>query len=48
MNEARCFVIVAIVGGAAIHISEILDQNWYIDELILGILEVQLKESIGL
>ena len=48
VDEARCVVIVAIIGAAAIRIPEILDQNWYVDELVLGILEIQLKESVGL
>ena len=48
VDEARCVVIVAFVWAAAIRIPEILDQNWYIDELVLGILEIQLKESVGL
>ena len=48
VDEARSVVIVALIGAAAIRIPEILDQNWYVDELVLGILEIQLKESVGL
>ena len=48
MDEARSVVIVAVVGAATIRVSEILDQDWYVDELVFGILKIQLKESVGL
>lgn len=48
MDELRGLVVQLRIDGLVISIAEVLDQDWYINELLVGIFYEELKKDVGL
>lgn len=48
MYKARGVIVVVVVWRGSIRVTEVLYQNWHVNQLLFGILEVQLEESVSL